>query len=100
MICGKQIYKTNKEAIEAIKGIMKDDRIVKSNRRASRAYFCDECQGWHLHTENKKEKLRRDRLNQRHKQEVKTDLIDSKTKQNNIGQNTLIIHDARKFKVK
>lgn len=94
MICGKTVYKSQREAIEAIKGML-GDADGRSNKQPSRAYWCDPCQGWHVHTENcKNGKNRKQRSNK------ETDSTHPKMKENNRKFKELIIHDARKFKVK
>jgi len=94
MICGKVIYLSSREAIEAIKGML-GDADGRSNRQPSRAYFCEPCNGWHIHTENKK-KGKKNR--QKHNKE--TDSTHHKLVENNKRFKELIIHDPRKFKIK
>lgn len=95
MICGKTIYPTLREAIEAIKGLMRDNRDIKykANKLPSRAYLCDECNGYHLYTENKKAKKVKS---------ISEDIdTESKEKKHNDKKfKDLIIHEPRKFKVK
>lgn len=100
MICGKTIYLTSRDAIEAIKGLMKDNQdrngTFKANRLPSRAYFCEECNGYHLYTENKKKALTYNAPNKT----KEVDSTDTRVKENNDSLKTLIIHDIRKFKIK
>ena len=98
MICGKVIYPTRQVAVDAIKGMMADNQdrngTFRSNKLPSRSYFCAECKGWHLHTENKKQAVRKLKA-QRTKQEVHAD-----EKPHNHDKRLLIIHDPKKFKIK
>lgn len=92
MICGKTFYNSQREAIEAIKGML-GDRSHKI--QPSRAYFCEPCNGYHIYTENfKKGKKGK----QRHNKE--TDSKPEAQKANDRKFKELIIHDPRKFKVK
>ena len=91
MICGKTIYATSRDAIEAIKGML-GNMDGRSKRHASRAYFCEDCNGYHLHTENKAKKQKSN------SQDVNTESVEKK--ENDRKFKTLIIHEARKFKVK
>jgi len=94
MICGKEIYPSQRGAIEAIK-CMLGDADGRSNKQPSRAYFCEPCNGWHVHTEN----YRKGKKNkQRYKKE--TDSKPESMKVNDRKFRELIIHDPRKFKVK
>lgn len=98
MICGKVIYLNIKAAIAAIKGLMGDNQdrnnTLRSKKIPSRAYFCDECQGYHLHTENKKQVIKKLKR-QKTKQEIGID-----EKPRNWDKRPLIIHDPLKFKIK
>jgi len=91
MICGKTIYETSRLAIEAIKGML-GDMDGRSRKQPSRAYFCEDCNGYHVHTENKPKKQKSN------SQEVNTESVEKKY--NDRKFKTLIIHEARKFKVK
>lgn len=94
MICGKVIYLSSREAIEAIKGML-GDADGRSSKQPSRAYWCDQCQGWHIHTEKwNKSKKRKQRSHQ------ETDSKPESQKANDRKFKDLIIHDPRKFKVK
>lgn len=93
MICGKTIYATSRDAIEAIKGLMKDN-MLKGSKMPSRAYFCDDCQGYHVTTENKKHHIPKSKVPK------EIDTTHPNTKRNESGHKTLVIHEARKFKVK
>lgn len=95
MICGKEIYLSQRLAIEAIKGML-GDADGRSHRQPSRAYFCEPCEGWHIHTENKtrKNKWKKQRMNK------ETDSTHPKQIENDNRFKNLIIHDPRKFKVK
>lgn len=98
MICGKVIYPTRQVAVDAIRGLMADNQnrngTFRSNKQPSRSYFCNECKGWHLHTENKKQNIKKIKA-QRTKHE--TDVDD---KPRNYHKRLLIIHDPMKFKIK
>ena len=98
MICGKVIYPNIKAAIDAIKGLMGDNQdrnnTFRSKKIPSRAYFCDECQGYHLHTENKKQIISKIKA-QKTKQEIHFD-----EKPRHYSKRPLIIHDRLKFKIK
>lgn len=98
MICGKVIYPNIQAAIKAINGLMADNQdrngIFRSKKLPSRAYFCYACQGYHLHTENKKQVVKKIKA-QRTKQEVHMD-----EKPRNYDKRLLIIHDPKKFKIK
>jgi len=94
MICGKVIYLSSREAIKAIKGML-GDADGRSHRQPSRAYFCEPCNGWHIHTENKKKGKKG---KQKHNKE--TDSTHPKLVENNKRFKDLIIHDPRKFKIK
>lgn len=97
MICGKTIYPTSREAIEAIKGMMKKHSNVASLTEPSKAYFCDNCQGYHLYSESKnKSKRFTTKQNKPHE----TDSEPKAKKDNDRKFHTLIIHEPRKFKVK
>jgi len=93
MICGKTIYPTLREAIEAIKGMFKKFPDRASLVQPSKAYFCDHCQGYHLYSESKRPKK-----NKSISEEIDTE---SKEKKHNDKKfKDLIIHEPRKFKVK
>lgn len=94
MICGKTVYNSQREAIEAIKGML-GDADGRSNRQPSRAYFCELCNGYHIHTENFK---RGKKGKQRHNKETYSK--PEAQKMNDRKFKELIIHDPRKFKVK
>lgn len=94
MICGKVIYLSSREAIEAIKGML-GDADGRSNRQPSRAYFCEPCNGWHIHTENKKKGKKG---KQKYNKETYSIHPNQKLSEKNLK--TLIIHDPRKFKIK
>lgn len=100
MICGKVIYPTIRDAVDAIKGLMNDNQdrnaTFRSNKLPSRAYFCDDCQGYHLHTENKKQVVKKIKA-QRTKSEIDSDHSKHEIKRE---RQTLIIHDRLKFKIK
>lgn len=82
MICGKRIYTTQSDAKNAIKG----------HNHSMGAYFCKDCNGWHIASEGKESVLNTKKQPQ--KQELNT-------KPENIGTNRkYIIHDPRKFKIK
>lgn len=101
MICGKVIYPDIQTAIKAINGLMADNQdrnaTFRSKKLPSRAYFCHECQGYHLHTENKKQVVKKMKM-QRTKPEV--DSIEHKKLEKKCERQTLIIHDRLKFKIK
>ena len=96
MICGKTIYPDSRAAIEAIKGIL-SEKQTRGNKLPSKAYFCDECQGYHVQTENKKSKVN-DWAAQRFSKEVNSEPEGKKNNDKKFKE--LIIHEARKFKVK
>lgn len=91
MICGKTIYSTSRDAIDAIKGML-GDSDGRSKRQPSKAYFCDKCDGYHIYTENKSKK-----------QKSNSESINTESEQkkhNDRKFKELIIHEPRKFKVK
>ena len=94
MICGKTIYLSQREAIDAIKGMLRDTDD-RSTKQPSRAYWCDLCDGWHVHTENKKRGKKH-----KQRQNKETDSTHPKLAANNKRFKDLIIHDPRTFKVK
>ena len=53
MICGKTIYPTKESAISAIEGI-KNDPTSKANRKPQKTYWCGDCNGYHIHSKQKK----------------------------------------------
>lgn len=97
MICGKTIYPTLREAIEAIKGTFRKFPDRASLVEPSRAYFCDDCQGYHLYSESKN-KVKRFVTEQKLNKEVNSE--PEGKKKNDKRFKDLIIHEARKFKVK
>lgn len=49
MICGKQIFTSRSEARNAISGANRDTRPGRgSKNRLASAYFCNDCNGWHV----------------------------------------------------
>ena len=97
MICGKTIYPTIREAINAMKGMMRKFPDRASLVEPSKAYLCDECQGYHLYSEAKnKTKRNKDKQKTGHE----TDSEPKAKKENDRKFQTLIIHEPRKFKVK
>lgn len=95
MICGKTIYPTMRSAIEAIKGSLK--KQSKKLTEPSKAYFCDDCNGYHLYSESKN-KAKKFITKQNKQHETNSDSFEKK--QNDRKHKVLIIHEPRKFKVK
>lgn len=58
MICGKIIFKTKNEAANAIAGMQSDTRPTKANRKPQNTYWCAECQGYHIHSKQKKKRYK------------------------------------------
>lgn len=62
MICGKKIFNSQTEAKEAVRGFNQSNKFRqggknRSKRSPTKAYFCKDCNAWHLHTEGKKKTL-------------------------------------------
>ena len=86
MICGKTIFKTRVEAIEATSGMRKDDRSWRRTPLAKEIYFCNSCDGWHFTAKATKKKKP-----VFYKKEVSTEKVQNKNK-------VLIIHHRMKIK--
>lgn len=56
MICGKVVYQSRQEAMDAVIGMNTDNRINRSAQQPGKCYFCSNCGGWHLFTEGKSKK--------------------------------------------
>lgn len=98
MICGKTIYQTRQTAIDSIDGQHKDKRHIKSKVKPCYSYFCIDCNGWHITTnESKKPKKK---FVQDHTETLNNA---GKFKRKGIeksGNAHLIIHSRLNFKVK
>jgi len=111
-MCDKVVYKTRKDANDAIRGMNRDkihlfkskevvlpiehlpspDRKKRSKKTSMTSYFCNDCNAWHITTRGKKSAL---------KKRVKTQqlsTINLKNKKVN-GPKTVIVN-IRNFKVK
>ena len=97
MICGKTIYFSRNLANEAISGLQVDKRYNRSNKRPSRSYFCDDCQGWHIHTENK---IKAVKLKSKQRTQKESNSKPEETRKMERDMKVLVIHNPRKFKVK
>jgi hypothetical protein len=97
MICGKTIYPKLRDAINALKGMMKKFPDRASLVEPSKAYFCDDCNGYHLYSESKN-KAKRFVTKQSKPQETNSE--SEGKKENDRKHKVLIIHEPRKFKVK
>lgn len=90
MICGKVIYSSRDQAKAAINGLKSySNSNTRSNKQPSQTYLCNECNGWHLYTENSKPRSNKNGFTR----EILTLQIGT-------FKGTLIIHEARKFKIK
>ncbi len=62
MICGKRLFKTQREAHDYIRVLQKNRYTVRSSGKLpTRSYFCRDCQAYHLTTEGKSMKKHRAR---------------------------------------
>lgn len=86
MLCGKRIFVSRQQAMEAIKGF--NGQHTDKTKHSYKSYFCISCDAWHVASQGKKFK----NIKAKPVEEMKTV----------IGkyQGPLIIHEARKFKVK
>lgn len=57
--CDKTVYPDQQAAMKAIQGWHKDKRVMMSRKPATKAYFCEGCNGYHIHTEGKKRPKKR-----------------------------------------
>lgn len=99
MICGKTIYLSRGNAQSAIDGQHNDKRKTKSNVKACYSYYCSDCDGYHI-TSN--ESKRKPKIKKSQNLTIETTLgLD--IKRDNIHKSktkNVIIHDLHKFKVK
>jgi hypothetical protein len=54
MRCGKHTYRDRRSVISAINVVM---RRRKNRPKMLRPYYCDQCQGWHLTKQEKREQV-------------------------------------------
>lgn len=58
MICGKIIYKSQSDAKQVIAGVNADKRPNKVINKPHVAYFCEDCNGWHVASRSKRRYFR------------------------------------------
>ena len=80
MICGKIIYASQDEAVKTIYGINRDKKR-RANSQPKKAYYCQSCKGWHVHSKRK-----RNRTTQ-----TKSLNIEAKSKRNDANKTLRII---------
>lgn len=95
MICGKQVFISMKDAVAAINGSHKDKRKSKSNKRPSKTYFCEICNGWHLTSQEQ----RRSKMHLPKEQTHNTNTGQQLARCGFVNKN-LTIHTRLNFKVK
>lgn len=98
MICGKVIYKTRSEAHDSINGQHNDKRPTSSKVKSGYCYFCNDCKGWHISSNEQKRPKKK--FSQDHTEQLS---ISEKFKKYNAfksGTQNLIIHTRLNFKVK
>ena len=61
-MCDKRVYETRQLANDAIAGFNNDVRPTRSNKKPTKAYYCEHCEGYHLYTEGKKNGSRKDHV--------------------------------------
>lgn len=64
MLCGKIIYKTQQEAIKAVKGSNSGSRKWRRAKQ-KKSYYCDDCQAWHTTTGKANVKTKKKRFAER-----------------------------------
>ena len=95
-VCGKTVYNDRPAALSAIVGMNHDRGSDKANKQPNKTYFCKPCNGWHIFTEGKKKKMKGKSKEQSLKHDQPLSIQSSCKK----WTPPLIIHDARKFKIK
>lgn len=55
-MCDKVTYTDRDAAAAAIKGLQKDKHTRHSNRFPSTTYFCEDCNGWHIASQQRSKK--------------------------------------------
>lgn len=98
MICGKRIYNSRQEAVQAITGFHHDKRNSRSKIQPNAAYYCQECDGWHLTSgEQKRPKMVAPKSNNT---EVHSIDKNKKNFEKRTGHKSLVIHTRLNFKIK
>lgn len=95
MECGKQIFKTQNEAIQFINYMHKRTDKRKSIKQVSSSYFCSDCKGYHVTSKDSRTSVVRPHGKT---ENVKSENKEKKKKAEHAKR--LIIHSPINFKVK